>query len=141
MGWRSVFFVTTFTALTIPFFLRTLPKSEKRLEGNLDLIGGIGLGLLVAGILLVPAEGSRVGWTSDWVIVGVVVAAVGVGVLVARQSFASSPFIHRELLRNAKYLALAGMSFSIMAANLAPLIGLPVLLAFSHGLSSRDSRR
>ena len=138
MGWRSVFFVTTFTVLTIPFVLRTLPKFEQRSAGSLDLIGGVGLGLMVAGILLVPAEGSRSGWTSDWVIVGAVMAAAGVGILVSRQAFATSPFIHRELLRNARYLALAGMSFSIMAANLAPLIGLPVLLAFSHGLSSLE---
>jgi len=138
MGWRSIFFVTASVALTIPFTIKALPKFEQRSAGSLDLIGGIGLGLMVAGILLVPTEGSRSGWTSDWVIVGAVMAAVGVGTLVARQAFASSPFIHRELLRNAKYLALAGMSFSVMAANLAPLIGLPVLLAFSHGLSSLE---
>ena len=138
MGWRFIFFVTASVALTIPFTIKALPKFEQRSAGSLDLIGGIGLGLMVAGILLVPTEGSRSGWTSDWVIVGAVMAAVGVGTLVVRQAFASSPFIHRELLRNAKYLALAGMSFSVMAANLAPLIGLPVLLAFSHGLSSLE---
>ena len=138
MGWRSVFIVTAFVVLTIPFALKALPKSTKRLEGNLDLIGGIGLGLMVAGILLVPSEGSRSGWLSSLVIVGAVSAVVGLGALVARQSFAGSPFIPRELLRNSKYLALTGMSFSIMAANLAPLIGLPVLLALSHGLSSLE---
>jgi len=138
MGWRSVFIATAFAALTIPIALKALPRSEKKVEGNLDLIGGIGLGLMVAGILLVPSEGSRSGWTSSLVIVGAVSAVAGLVVLVGRQAFASSPFIHRELLRNSKYLALTGMSFTIMAANLAPLIGLPVLLAFSHGLSSLE---
>ena len=121
LGWRSVFFVTTFTVLTIPFILRAMPKSEQRLAGSLDLVGGIGLGLMVAGILLVPSEGSRAGWTSSFVIVGAVSAVAGLVILAGRQVFASSPFIHRELLRNLKYIALAGMSFSIMAANLAPL--------------------
>lgn len=65
-------------------------------------------------------------------------AVTGLAILSARQLFAASPFIHRELLRNLKYLALAGMSFTLMAANLAPLIGLPVLLAISHGLSSLE---
>ena len=138
MGWRSVFIATAFAALTIPIALKALPRSEKKVEGNLDLIGGIGLGLMVAGILLVPSEGSRSGWTSSLVIVGAVSAVAGLVVLVGRQAFASSPFIHRELLRNSKYLALTGMSFTIMAANLAPLIGLSVLLAFSHGLSSLE---
>ncbi|MCH7738434.1 MAG: MFS transporter [Chloroflexi bacterium] len=138
MGWRSVFIVTAFAALTIPSALKALPKSEQRLEGSLDLIGGIGLGLMVTGILLVPSEGSRAGWTSNWVIVGGTSAVIGLLTLAVRQAFAVSPFIHRELLRNAKYLALTGMSFTIMAANLAPLIGLPVLLAFSRGLSSLE---
>ena len=138
LGWRSVFFVTTFTVLTIPLILRALPKFENRLSGNLDLIGGIGLALMVAGMLLVPSEGSRAGWTSTFVMIGGASAVVGLGILAARQAFASSPFIHRELLRNLKYLALVGMSFSIMAANLAPLIGLPVLLTISHGLSSLE---
>ncbi len=138
LGWRSVFFVTTFTVLTIPMILRALPKVENRVAGNIDLIGGIGLGLMVAGILVVPSEGSRAGWASTFVIIGGASAVVGLGILAARQAFADSPFIHRELLRNLKYLALAGMSFSIMAANLAPLIGLPVLLAISNGLSSLE---
>ena len=138
LGWRSVFFVTTFTLLTIPFVLRALPKNENRLAGNLDLVGGTGLGLMVAGVLLVPSEGSRAGWTSIFVIVGGVSAVAGLMILAARQAFASSPFIHRELLRNLRYLALVGMSFSIMAANLAPLIGLPVLLAITHGMSSLE---
>ena len=105
---------------------------------NLDPVGGIGLGLMVAGILLIPSEGLRAGWTSIFVIVGRASAVVGLGILAARQAFASFPFIHRELLRNLNILALAGMSFSIMAANLAPLIGLPVLLAVPHGLSSLE---
>mgnify|MGYP002152297988 FL=1 len=67
MGWRSVFIATAFAALTIPIALKALPRSEKKVEGNLDLIGGIGLGLMVAGILLVPSEGSRSGWTSSLV--------------------------------------------------------------------------
>lgn len=67
MGWRSVFIATAFAALTIPIALKALPRSEKKVEGDLDLIGGIGLGLMVAGILLVPSEGSRSGWTSSLV--------------------------------------------------------------------------
>ena len=67
MGWRSVFIATAFATLTIPIALKALPRSEKKVEGDLDLIGGIGLGLMVAGILLVPSEGSRSGWTSSLV--------------------------------------------------------------------------
>ena len=48
MGWRFIFFVTASVALTIPFTIKALPKFEQRSAGSLDLIGGIGLGLMVA---------------------------------------------------------------------------------------------
>ena len=38
------------------------------------------------------------------------------------------------ILHNGRYLVLAGMSFFPMAANLAPLIGLPVLLTLAYRL-------
>ncbi len=137
-GWRAIFLVPAAVLLTIPVALKALPKVERRLGGDLDLIGGVGLGLMVAGILLVPSEGPRAGWTSNLVIIGGVSAVVGLVILFARQAFAVSPFIHRELLRNLRYLALTGMSFTLMAANLAPLVGIPILLAISHGLSSLE---
>ena len=124
--------------MIIPIALKSLPRSETQSAGNLDLIGGAGLGLMVAGILLVPSEGARSGWTSPFVIAGGISAVVGLVVLSARQVFAASPFIQRQLLRNLRYLALAGMSFTLMTANLAPLIAIPVLLAISHGLSSLE---
>ena len=62
-AWRSIFFITASAVLTIPIAIKALPKFERRLEGNIDLIGGVGLALMVAGILLVPFEGSRSGWT------------------------------------------------------------------------------
>lgn len=135
MVWRSIFLVTSAALLTVPFTVKAFPKGEERLERNLDLIGGVGLGLMVAGILLIPSEGARSGRTSALVIAGGMAGLVGLAVLAARQLFAAAPFIHRELLRNLRFLALVGMSFTLMAANLAPLIELPVLLAISHGLS------
>ena len=135
MGWRSIFFITATAALTIPTSLKLLPHQEERTGGSLDQIGGVALGLAVAGVLLVPSEGARSGWTSPLVITGFAMAAAGLAVLTMRQLTASSPFIPKELLANNRYVGLLGMSFSVMGANLAPLVGLPVLLSITRQLS------
>ena len=134
-GWQSIFFVSAAAAISIPVGLRILPGDDERTGGTLDVIGGIALALLVVGALLVPSEGARSGWSSALVVVGGVGAIIGLIVLIIRQVAASSPFIPRELLRNYRYDALLGMSFSVMAAYGAPLMGIPILLATIHALS------
>ena len=64
--------------------------------------------------------------------------AIGLLILVALQLTADYPFIPKEFLRNYRFLALTAMSFSVMAAGLATLIGLPLLLTTVHRLSSLE---
>ncbi len=135
LGWQSIFVISAAAAITIPFGLKILPRDEERTGGKLDLPGGVALALMVTGALLVPSEGTRSGWSSPLVLTGAVLAIVGLVSLSARQLTASSPFIPREFLRNSRYVATLGMSFSMTAASLAPLVGLPILLATFHDLS------
>ena len=88
--------------------------------------------------MLIPAEGAHSGWSSSLVIVGAASVVIGLAVLSARELTADSPFIPEEFLRNSRYVALVWMSFSVMAANLAPLIGLPILLSTIHRLSTLE---
>ena len=134
-GWQSVFVATSLAAVTIPFALLVLPRDEDKSGGKLDLWGGVALGLLVCGVLLVPAEWARAGWSSPITVAGAAMAMVGITVLLVRQISAVSPFIPRELMQNVRYLSLIAMGFSVMAANLSILIALPILLTLFHGLS------
>ena len=135
-GWESIFVTNAVVALIIPFGLKFLPPDEDSTGGKLDWLGGAALALLVTGVLLFPSEGARSGWTSPLALAGAAMAVVGLVVLSARQLIADSPFIPAEFLRNSRYVGLVGMSFLIMAANMAALIGLPILLATLHGLSA-----
>ncbi len=134
-GWEAIFVATGASVLTIPIAMKVLPQDEQKSDGGLDIVGGLALALLVGGLLLVPSEGARTGWTSSLVVLGVGSAAIGLLILGARQWTAQSPFIPTEFLKNLRYIALVSMSFCIMMANLAPLIGLPILLTTLHGLS------
>ena len=135
LGWQSIFVISAVAAVTIPFGLKILQRDEALAGGRLDLFGGVALALMVTGALLVPSEGPRSGWTSPLVLIGTVLAIIGLVSLSARQLTASSPFIPREFLRNFRYVATVGMSFSVTTASLAPLVGLPILLTTIHGLS------
>ncbi len=135
LGWESIFFVDTAAALSIPFALRILPKEEDLTRETPDMVGGVALALMIGGALLVPSEGARSGWTSPMVVVGAVGAIVGLAVFVTRQRMANSPSVPREFIRNPRFDALVGMSFSVSAASLAPLIALPILLTLFHELS------
>ena len=135
LGWQSIFVISAAAAVTIPFGLKFLSRDEVRAGGRLDLFGGVALALMVTGALLIPSEGARLGWTSPLVLMGATLAIIGLVSLSVRQMTASSPFIPKEFLSNFRYVATVGMSFSVTAASLAPLVGLPILLVTLHGLS------
>lgn len=130
--------VNAAAALTIPLGFKLLTPDENRAGGSLDWLGGLALALLVGGAMLIPAEGARSGWSSSLVTVGAASVVIGLAVLSARELTADSPFIPEEFLRNSRYVALVWMSFSVMAANLAPLIGLPIFLSTIHRLSTLE---
>ena len=138
VGWQYIFVVMAASAITIPIGLKILPSNEERSVGNLDLVGGVALGLLVGGVVLIPTEGARSGWLSPLVLTGIVMAIIGLITLSARELTAGSPFIPREFLRSSRYLGLVWMSFLVMAAYVAILIGLPILLSSTHNLSALE---
>ncbi len=134
-GWQAIFVVTALAVLTVPVGLKVLPADEEQEAEQLDVVGGLLLALTVGGALLAVTEGARSGWQSPLVIAGAVSAALAPVALVARQRIARFPFIPLEFLRNSRLLALLGISFAVMAANLAPLVGLPLLLTGLHDQS------
>ena len=84
LGWQSLFAINTVAAVTVPIGLKILPKDEERSGGSLDLFGGVALGFLVGGVLLIPSEGARSGWSSSLVLTGAVMAFIGLVGLSAR---------------------------------------------------------
>ncbi len=136
LGWQSIFFINAGSILLVPIAMRILPGGEPRSAASLDFWGGAALGMVVVGALLAPSVAVRSGWLSLPVLVGVAIFGVGLLALLYRQRKADSPFIPGEFLHSRQYVALLGISFSVMAANLAVLIGIPILIAAFHGLTA-----
>ncbi len=136
LGWESIFFINAASVLLVPLALRILPSDETRSAGSVDIWGGMALGLVVVGALLAPSAWARSGWNSYPVLIGVSAFVIGLVALYYRQTQAGSPFIPRALLQNPRYVALVSISFTVMAANLATLIGVPIMAAATHGLTA-----
>ena len=134
-GWRSVFIITALTALAIPLGFRILSRPEEWGNEPLDALGGILLALLVSSALFLISEGSRSGWISPQVIGGMVISFAALSALTIRQRTAQFPFIPKELIQNRRYLLFVSMTFTVMAVNLAALVGLPLLLTSVHNLT------
>jgi DHA2 family metal-tetracycline-proton antiporter-like MFS transporter len=136
LGWQSVFYINTGAVLLAPVAWRILPSDEPRTARSLDVWGGIALGLVVVGALLAPSAWARSGWNSWPVLIGGSAFVFGLVVLVYRQTHSNFPFIPTAFLQNRRYVALVGISFTVMAANLATLIGLPIMVAAVHDLTA-----
>jgi MFS family permease len=136
LGWQSIFFINAGTVLLVPLAARILPGAELRSAGSLDFWDGAALGMVIVGALLAPSAGAQSGWLSPTVLVGAAIFGLGLLALLYRQRKAASPFIPREFLRSRQYVSLLGVSFTVMAANLAVLIGIPILIAAFHGLTA-----
>ncbi len=131
-GWQAIFAVTAISALTVPVGLRVLPVDEEQTGEQLDVLGGLLLAFTIGGALIAVSEVARSGWQTPLVIGGLISATVAPIALIVRQRTAHFPFIPREFLQNSQLLALGGMSFAVMAANVAALVGLPLLLTELH---------
>ena len=139
LSWHFLFGFSACAGLLVPVALRVLRPSERDAHEGFDLLGGILLALAVGGALLAATESSRGNPGSP-----VVLGALGVGILalaglVIRQRSYPYPFLPRDLIRNRRYLALAGISFSAMVVSLSTTIALPLLLAQTERLSPREA--
>lgn len=135
LGWKYLFVVSALSGLLIPFALRTLPSGRGEGKEGFDLPGGVLLGLTVAGMLLAVTESARGGVSAPLVLPTLAVAALSAVGLVLRQRTARFPFIPRDLLANARYLALIFTSFGSMAVQLSTVIALPLLLTAVNKLT------
>lgn len=129
LSWHFMFLLSACSGLLVPLALRILPSGERREGEGLDLPGGVLLALGVGGALLAATEGARGDVTAPVVVGAAVTSAIALVLLVFRQRRAVSPFIPRDLLRNARFLGLVGVSFSAMIANVATFVSLPLLLS------------
>ncbi|WP_223587635.1 MFS transporter [Neobacillus bataviensis] len=119
LGWNYLFAITGFSILSIPFFLRLLPKEIIK-KGHFDLYGAILTGLSVTGLLL------SLSTLSYGFLLG---TAVLLTVSWRYMNKIKEPFIPPILLRNKQYTKLLFISCSAFFINFSNLFLMPIILS------------
>lgn len=135
-GWRYLFAVGILLGTLAPLALKVMPRDGKRGDEGLDWLGGLLLGITVAGTLLALTQGVEIGWKSRLVLPASSAALVAAALLLVQQRIASNPFVPRNLLGNRAYVHLGAITLLLVGIYLTVESIMPLPLAEAGGLSS-----
>ncbi|GAA4672427.1 MFS transporter [Frondihabitans cladoniiphilus] len=113
------------TALAIVAAVLIVPTSIPVPHARLDLLGVVLLGIAVAGLLLVCAEGADWGWASARLLGCLAIGVVAAVLWVIRELRAAAPLVNLRLLAHPSVLA-ADVMVVLVGAGIYPLLSLVV---------------
>jgi MFS transporter, DHA2 family, metal-tetracycline-proton antiporter len=128
LGWKYLFIVTIISVLSIPFFLKLLPKEGIK-KGHFDLYGAILTGLSVTGLLLYLTT------FSYWILFGTVVLFFTCWKYLHKTE---EPFIPPVLLRNKQYTKLLFINSMAFFINFSNLFLMPIILTTVLGKGAAE---
>jgi MFS transporter, DHA2 family, metal-tetracycline-proton antiporter len=128
LGWKYLFIVTIISVLSIPFFLKLLPKEGIK-KGHFDLYGAILTGLSVTGLLLYLTT------FSYWILFGTVVLFFTCWKYLHKTE---EPFIPPVLLRNKQYTKLLFINSLAFFINFSNLFLMPIILTTVLGKGAAE---
>ncbi len=132
VSWRLLFGVSALALGVLPFAWRFLPR-EVREPRSFDIWGGVFLAAGVASALFAVSEGGRSGLSASVIATGI--GAAVAAALVAWRQRSEAPFLPSVLVGSRPYLAAVSMAFCATGTYLAVLVGVPLMLTESAGLS------
>lgn len=126
LHWSYLFLIPLFILVSIPFFMRGLPREPRR-EGSMDMIGAILVALTVGALVVYLNFGS-------WYYLAAFIALLGAFVLRIRR--APDPFIKPELFRNARFRSGVIVGFALFSIVFGILFLIPLMLHAVYGMST-----
>jgi DHA2 family metal-tetracycline-proton antiporter-like MFS transporter len=126
LHWSFLFLIPLLTLVSIPFFMRGLPREQRR-SGALDLVGAALMALAVGSLVLCLDLGA-------WYYLAAFILFLGAFVLRIRS--APEPFIEPALFRNIKFRDGVIVAFSLFSVVIGILFLVPLMLHSVHSLST-----
>ncbi|MGO9060123.1 MAG: DHA2 family efflux MFS transporter permease subunit [Candidatus Binataceae bacterium] len=113
-GWRWVFYINVPICLAGLVMVSTFVHDPPYLKRGVRHIDWTGIALLLVGLAtaqIILERGQQVDWfSSDWIVFGLVIAAVALISLIVRELRVDEPVINFRLLRNAELRAGTGIA-------------------------------
>jgi EmrB/QacA subfamily drug resistance transporter len=137
-SWRWVFLINVpIAAVVLWVVVRSVPESrDEETSGRIDIVGAVlvtvGLGLLVFGLIEVPARG----WGDPLVLGSLALAVAALASFVAVEARGASPMMPLELFRSRVFSGANVLTFLLYAGLGGALYWVPFNLIEVHGYSS-----
>lgn len=136
LSWRYIFVVGALFGVLAPLALKILSgRGEDATGERMDWIGGILLGVAVAGALLALTWGAENGWSNALVGWSSGLAIVSASLFVGQQRRSRNPFIPRVLLQRS-YVRLGTITLLLIGISLTVESIVPLPLADAKDLSA-----
>ncbi|MEB5482340.1 MFS transporter [Shouchella clausii] len=125
-GWSSLFLLSFFSLITLPFYLKYAPKEEVKTGSHFDKVGAILFMLAITSLLM----GMNV---TAWLLILAVFSFV---LFVWQAQRANEPFIKIEILKNVSFSLVLFMGLLNAIAYMATIFILPLMLSKVNELST-----
>ncbi|WLR43074.1 MFS transporter [Bacillus carboniphilus] len=126
LNWRFMFLLAVSSAITIPLFLKWLPKEEKK-QGKIDYLGALLVGLFIVNLLL---------YITSFNVYFLLLFVLFFSLFIWRTKKVEQPFIDPLLFKNQNYLMTILTSFLSTAVLFGLIFLMPIMLRDVYHLST-----
>ena len=137
LGWRSIFFINTPIGLAglwlVWRYAKETPRAARR---GMDLAGAVSAVIALAAFAAAIIEAGSDGFTSLWVLGGLVVSALAVAVFIRSEARTAQPMLPLSLFRHRPFVAPVSVGFLVNVCFYGLIFLFSLLFQEQQGMSA-----
>jgi len=137
LGWRSIFFINTPIGLAglwlVWRYAKETPRAARR---GMDLAGAVSAVIALAAFAAAVIEAGSDGFTSPWVLGGLVVSALAVAVFIRSEARTAQPVLPLSLFRHRPFVAPVSVGFLVNVCFYGLIFLFSLLFQEQQGMSA-----
>ena len=137
LGWRSIFFINTPIGLAglwlVWRYAKETPRGARR---GVDLAGAVSAVIALAAFAAAIIEAGSDGFTSPWVLGGLVVSALAVAVFIRAEARTAQPMLPLSLFRHRPFVAPVSVGFLVNVCFYGLIFLFSLLFQEQQGMSA-----
>ena len=137
LGWRSIFFINTPIGLAglwlVWRYAKETPRAARR---GMDLAGAVSAVIALAAFAAAVIEAGSGGFTSPWVLGGLVVSALAVAVFIRSEARTAQPMLPLSLFRHRPFVAPVSVGFLVNVCFYGLIFLFSLLFQEQQGMSA-----
>jgi DHA2 family methylenomycin A resistance protein-like MFS transporter len=137
LGWRSIFFINTPIGLAglwlVWRYAKETPRAARR---GMDLAGAVSAVIALAAFAAAIIEAGSDGFTSPWVLGGLVVSALAVAVFIRSEARTAQPMLPLSLFRHRPFVAPVSVGFLVNVCFYGLIFLFSLLFQEQQGMSA-----